>query len=559
MKMTLPVAFALAVSVFLSLGQVCLSDEQLPARELTKHQKAELDRLVKAKDLTGIIKLWEREGGEREYKIDEAITQALLSFPRNDFIPAMLEGMKSKKEFVAMRCTAVLTQLREKRALDFIVGKVLIPPLTEDQKKQAQELVKDLMEGKGEKTHAAARAKLIDMGPAVIDVLWEYTQEGGFLTDDNVIKESKEIMAELQRTFILDDVRALARFNDDAVLKILRFIVRGETHRFSTDTIDAAIDLLGKRGLPEDAGIIRPYLGKAETNGAIGAVGRLKDKASVPMLVDLLKRNENTDYKIVLIDALANIGDERAVPPLESLMLTESDSSYKACYVNALARLGKREYLRTALQNLSMKEPLGMSELEHQVVGKEEMAILLRQLEGSRDLEFNILTVNLLSYVASHGDTKVIQAIRDARQRMESQGYPHDTGKGEFSISLIRLGDLDEEKAIIDLARSPEPVTRYAALLLLGGTKDEKFIPVLINACDDKGTFMSPHPVGRPDGEKEYRELEVREAAIWGITEISGQPFRLWNFDPDRQVREIKAWYAKYLEQKATEQKQGEN
>jgi hypothetical protein len=163
----------IAIAIVSVCGAGIVASRLARADGLEPDVAARIAELVKNEDLTGLIKLWEEKGNDHDMYVMPAVAKALLSFPREKIIAAMLEGMKSSKPFVAKYCLGVLTDLKEKGAVEYVAAKVVTTALSEDMKKEAVRLAGDLA-NEDFAVRTANREKLIAMGPAVEDVLKDF-------------------------------------------------------------------------------------------------------------------------------------------------------------------------------------------------------------------------------------------------------------------------------------------------------------------------------------------------------------------------------------------------
>jgi len=532
--MVLVVLALLATTVVMPEGPGLRAKAVPPSPEVM----AEFKELCDKEDAVGVVKFWEKHGTD-SYPCDllnPQVKQALVSFPREKFIPALLVGMKSDKRFVADFCIRTLADFKEERALKYIIEKVIPPTLSNEEKKRATALAKDLGHEEYEKRKVAEES-LIAMGPGVMKILESLTMDN----DPQVAWASKQIIetvAPCPITYI--DVIALQVFADRAALPALRILARREglNHNLRLNVILA----LREFATMADADLLRSYLEGDLTGPVCSLLGNLKDSKSVPKLIELITDDK---YSSIAVFTLGKIGDKRAIEPIEAEMARRSGTKSKAICIKALAQLGVKKYLYEVIE----KEPENSIVWTHILDACDENDIDVvceRAAKMHNAVALGYVALWLANTVPGENE-RAVKEINRARKRAESNGALTASLPNRLSIALIKLGDKKEEKAVIALTNDKNPRTRYNALLVLAQLRDERFLPVFIKACDDKATFEVTYYPGN------VVTTEVRQAAIKVVTGISGEPLHLWDFDRDRQMREIKAWWEKYQEQKAAE------
>lgn len=524
--------FLLAVSPY----QVCLSERALefqgpPTKTLSPEAKAKLKELQQAKDLIGVIRLWEAEESPVMLTSEQDFDDVLFSFPRADFVPALVEGMKSENKFVARRCLIHLALLHEKAGEDYLLGLMLPEPLPDAQAKQAQQLVKELAVDDAEKRANAEKA-LIALGPNVADFLRPFEKND----DEKIASGAKKITAYFHDRIQVDFMACLKDIKDPRTLKALRAVVADP--KLSPEILSYATHVLGEMGTPQDAALVRPLLksdNQRITESAIIALGYLKDRESVPDLIALLKRKD-TRNAVFVARALAEIGDERAIEPLDKHISAEKDEYTRVEFAYALAAFGKRDYLDKFLQNLKPGDSAWYRIVScngniRGHIDAEATKAIIKALPQSKDDQVVQSAVYSLVRQMPRGDKTFIEIIRTARKDMKiTENHYLREINPRLSAMLIMSGDAEEEKAILANVDSDNLDLRGDAYQIMAMVRDMKYIPILIKACDDK---------------------ELRHYAVSAISTISGEYFIGFFNDPASQMAEINAWYKKYLEQNA--------
>jgi len=498
---------------------------------MSDEEIALLANLKAQKDFLGMLRLWE----ETESTTD--IGAELRDFPFEDVMPALRVGLLSKNSGIAGYCFRWLAVFQDKYAFDYVYQRVFPPPLADDKRKLAIEIAKDLGNPDFHK-RVAAREKLIGMGAGVVEILTPLMKDD----DPEVAFAATLIIAEVRPPIRDWEIDNLHYFDDPRAADILRsIIVTGDSHPLWL--VGYAIGALGWRGTAADGEIIRPYLDAEWPSHAIHALGRLKDKNSVPRLIELLDDNRLVQNAVW---ALGNIGDSRAVPALEEHLAKVVEPSLKRSFIVALARCGEKKHLRDALANMP-ESNMGYELFE--ACGNDEIELIRNRLANTKDANLQVAMVLTLSRLAPPADQTAIRTIKTLRAKSKP---PSEYDVDYFAIALIKLGDKDEENAILARLKDKNPRVRVGAMRTLGYTKDPKYFPVLLEACNDRESYIIIE--GGPTH-------EVRETAIAEFSRIGAKNswVWLWSLNPDGQIAEIKAWYAKYQEQKAAEQKPGEN
>ena len=532
MKSTIPLAVILFFLAAAAPNQYCLSNNDIKLSETTK---AKLEELKKNEDPQGIIKLLEKQGNAGEYQVNRLFIEAILSSPREKFLPALLEGVGSNREEVAQACIEVLRGLKEKRAVGAVIKKIMPPQLSDAQKKKAREIAQDLGHDDWEK-RKAARQQLTEMGPGVVEILKPLTKH----SDIEVAASARKIISEVAslRTskLLKEDLLALYYLRDPSALPALRFLIKNKT--VNDDLYDFAIIVLGVQGTAEDAELIRPLLKGNFAGAAVSALGMLKDEKSVPFLISLIEdEHTGSSQQCRAAVALGKIGDKRAIKPLEDAFRRTSATAYpyrylRADYIAALAKLGRKQYLHEMLRNIEKIKDTNIWTRTQHAWGNDEVELLLECIEStniqSRSFEFT----KWLSENTPKGNEKVILTVRKVRQRLIAQKEKDTSFIASLSAMLVKLGDAEEEKAVLKKLNGNSTAEKKYAIKVLGLTKEYRFLPLLL---------------------KEIENDDMRDEVFCAVFRITEIEFLYWNFDHDRQAQEIKAWYERYKKEKAEE------
>ncbi len=533
MKNTIPLAIIL---FFLAAAapNLCLSDD---GQTLNPGAMVKLEKLKENEDPQGIIQLLEKQGNAGEYKVNRLFIEAILSSPREKFVPALLEGVRSNREEVAQACIEVLRGLKEKRAVGAVVKKIMPPQLSDAQKKKAREIAQDLGHDDWEK-RKAARQQLTEMGPGVIEILKPLTKHSDIEVAASAGKIISEVASLGTSKLVKEDLLALYDFRDPAALPALRFLIKNKT--VNDDLYDFAVIVLGVQGTAEDAELIRPLLKGNFAGAAVSALGMLKDEKSVPFLISLIE-DEHTgpSQQCRAAVALGRIGDKRAIKPLEDACRRTSATAYpyrylRADYIAALAKLGRKQYLHEMLRNIENIKETNIWTRTQYAWGNDEVELLLKCIESTNIKSLSFEFTKWLSENTPKGNEKVISTVRKARQRLIAQEEKDTSFIASLSAMLVRLGDAEEEKAVLKKLNNNSTAEKKYAISILGLTKEDRFLPLLL---------------------KEMEDDDMRDEVFCAVFRITAIEFFYWDFDRDRKAQEIKAWYERYKKEKAEESK----
>ena len=542
---------------------------------LNSDTQSKLKQLKENGDLPGIMALWETTADpQNEGSINNAFQDALVSFPRETFIPVLEEGMKSRKRLVADWCISTLLRFHSQKALDFYLNSISLQHLTADEERHANELIDQMKSGDKTKRQDAANG-LVDMGRGIIRIVYPLTKG----PDEKLARVAQSVINRVRflglRYDLITRVGVGQRWeiwggmlpvgNSDQIISVLRGILKDEPYNY--DGVQLAIAMLVKWKKTDDAELIRSYLHGDNDIYAISAVGQLKDVKSVPVLLEILAEGHKRCsygaeglklcYVAEVARALGEMGDKSAIEPLEKELDAESQLTDKADeqhiensrndIIAALARCGEKKYL------YAMIDKTNPDKFPVEMCGPDEKGVVLEYLPNVKDPDVVFRMVCWLGCYVPEPDEKVMTTLKEVRKGLPSPRHAPFMADPFDAISsyLSYHGDAEGKENALQQMKSDAPSTRAHAISMLYRLKDkESLLPLFIEACDDKGEYIPPlSGTGFKD--------EVRETAIMAVTAISGEPFDLWHFDRDRQVKEIKAWYAKYTGQNVAEEKQG--
>ena len=149
---------------------------------------------------------------------------------------------------------------------------------------------------------------------------------------------------------------SLAQLGDKSLTPAFLQTIKKQDY-FAAGTCALALGILGdEKALPELREIVKKKKNLSAYYPAIVALGLLKDKDSVPLLINIAEKDEATDTIAwyYAIQALGMIGDQKATPVLEELF-KKSQKTYDFSLngynnlVVSLAMLGKRKEVLSTL------------------------------------------------------------------------------------------------------------------------------------------------------------------------------------------------------------------
>jgi len=130
---------------------------------------------------------------------------------------------------------------------------------------------------------------------------------------------------------------ALAAAGDRTVAAELAHMLREEDDLFERNEL---IRVLGRLGDPVASDALRRQLTTFRTRRhAMQALGRVRDRGSVPLLVAALTRDAYVNWRSTAAEALGRIGDRSAVPALQGAVLGEIEPAVVTVALKSLDRL----------------------------------------------------------------------------------------------------------------------------------------------------------------------------------------------------------------------------
>ncbi len=525
------IAFALLfLSVILLPQKSNHADGYGPRYDTTQEDWDKFVALRDKKDISGIINLCESLHDKYGWTAIDMLKDTLRTFPKETVLPHLKQGLKNHKSDIRHACWDLLVLAGDPIAPTYIINRISPPPLPDDKKAKAQKLASSLGIG----SHAdqqSCRKQLIEMGPGVAEILVPLTNN----ENGKISKVAKEIISIVHPPLDRWELYAIYDFCEyRPLVEAHKKIITNEYN--PPQTIKTAIYTLGVRGKTQDATVIRPYLKKNSPylKEAIGAVGWLKDRDSVPALVALLDSGLHNEK---IVNALRNIGDKRAIEPLEKNLIRHDHIREKMQHAFALDACGKSEYLCKMLSDLP--EPL-LASMYVCYSSASLQELMLKQLETTKIPKLALVIIQQFGTVLRQNtdNSRVIQAIRSKRKEMGAIIKNLSDEDATISKSLILLGDKEEEKAILAMVKDRSPEKRYYALSILSGIRTQKYIPVFITYCYDSSYFKNP--------EYDYKYM-VRQAARRGLLSVPEirKYYDPWYIDEEKNIKEIIANWKK--------------
>lgn len=233
---------------------------------------------------------------------------------------------------------------------------------------------------------------------------------------------------------------------------------------------------LARLGDPRAAGFLRAALPEGDY-GVVAALGELRDRESVPALIELLGPQDAKGPKAHLrssaANALAAIGDDRAVEPLIELAAT-GDLSTSQGATTALGRLGDSRAIRSLLEICRNEQAKATAGREGRGPGEPGGGPLPENPSQSQ-IAWALLAIRYAS-VEPLG-----RALNDPSERVRAVA-------AWVLYNLTLQGGLDREdmqpaiEPLVDALDDPTEIVRFHAAMALGNVQEPRAVPTLLQA-----------------------------------------------------------------------------
>jgi hypothetical protein len=250
--------------------------------------------------------------------------------------------------------------------------------------------------------------------------------------------------------------------------------------------------------------------------------------------------------------ALAEYGDKSQIERMKAFYRKNRHFFIFAMNSNRLTQRGKILLALLKLGDRTIMDELFNSRLEASENAAMSLAAITKDVDSlpaiiriintSRTPQHAAKAMAALAQIVRKQDEKTITLVR---KRITDWKADHPTMYYKGCGILMDMGDEKARQDVAaDLAKA-DADEKAVILRWIADTYSPAVLPFCIKALDDKSPakykrFGGGVPFAAPWGSGKT----IRELAIDGIKRIvPEQPFDLWDFDRDRQVQEIKAWY----------------
>ena len=527
-------------------GCFIVSEEAARIREVNSL----MNKLVQEGNIDEIVRLWQ---GEKWSSTRTYYRNALLRFEREKYIPAFLAVAKCNNKWSRSTAIEVLARFREPALLDYLKTLLDEKPLTAEEKKAVEAEIEKLASD-DEAVREAAKAKIRKYGTRAKPVLVPYLYVKN--------KAQREAVCGLYHHLPDNDPGTLLsltrRYDARDRVAFAEAVVKLEEGKYAH--LGNALDVLAATKPAEykkfclqliDSPNPKPSVSDTSSHAISAAIRLLAncgDPKVTPKLypfLDLHPRYYCGDAAL----ALAEYGDKSQIERMKAFynrrfpvfVMNSNRLTQHGKILLALLKLGDRTIMDELFNSrLETSENAAMSIA---AIAKDAASLpaIIRIINTSRNPQHAAKAMATLAQIVRKQDQKAITLVR---KRITDWKADHPTMYYKGCGILMDMGD---EKARRDVAADlAKAAADEKAIILrwIADTYPRSVIPFLVDALDDKSpakyrSFRSRLP---------FRTLgpgkTIRELAIDGIKRIVPEmPFDLWDFDRDRQVREIKAWH----------------
>jgi HEAT repeat protein len=293
-------------------------------------------------------------------------------------------------------------------------------------------------------------------------------------------------MSDLYDIFANSPDRALQESAFDALIKIEDDAVNGYIRR-ALDHDDSGIRITAVRALSD-----------------------MRDEASLPDLLRMLRSDQNTDVRVVVLESLVRFAPlgENEVVYIRDLLGDPSDQIRKHA-VNTLSRLNDEESVFEIIRMLEDDEnPSVRKECAYALGKMQERANQDRVIEAlanamKRDEDHGVREASVFAMGQFGGE----EADKILRKTIRDQDEDDDVIK----TAVEQLGNMKSAKAVDSLIRLLEhrnPLVRHAAVRALGTIGDDKATRPLLYMLKDQEKYV------RLEADKALKNIETSKKDI---------------------------------------------
>jgi HEAT repeat protein len=271
---------------------------------------------------------------------------------------------------------------------------------------------------------------------------------------------------------------ALGKIGDSRAVKPLEGVLEDEDGHLRVSAIEA----LSQIGATDSRALLFRRLKDRDRHvraAAVEALGRVGDPRIVEPIAESLLSDGSWEVRKLSVEALGRIRDERTTELL-CRALEDSDSDVRQTAANALGQLPDPRSIG----------PLVLTLKDENSSVRQAAKASLRQID--RQWELNPATekvipdleasVNARDYWVAQSAADTLAKINDMRQRHLHSASDGDAGKKEKQDLAIGL--------LIDTLRDMDRDLRQAAAEALGRIVDDRVVPPLVAALDDRDEWV---------------------------------------------------------------------
>ena len=266
----------------------------------------------------------------------------------------LLEKAVDENSLVRLNAIEALGNYNDKQAVSFLAGLLKkggreekIQALRAIRKMKLKEAISNIKECENDHAHDCV---ICNEARLAMDCL-SGKKDGNYMPPDMLLERERKLNENAKPDLKVPDLK---KMNPEDVenLEILplkaceKFDLQQACNDINsgfTPLVNDAVWRMGNSGDPRVVPMLIKILREDKDRGvewnAAKALGKLRDKRAVPVLLDNLK-NHNEDVREDVVEALGRIGDKRALIPLVKLLETEEEEFITAEIVIAIGLIG---------------------------------------------------------------------------------------------------------------------------------------------------------------------------------------------------------------------------